>query len=83
MSYDIKHLHIREDSQEGRAVQAIMARDHVSIEQAVLAALREVPLESGVAPAEILGAFSSDSDAATMNEAMSHVRAIRFRALFN
>lgn len=39
MPFDIPNLHIENDSPEGRVVQTIMQRDHVTAEEAVRKAL--------------------------------------------
>ncbi len=68
MSFDISNLHIADGSPEGQVVEAIISRDHVSPEEAVRRALRQLALP-GRSPAEQMwGAFSSPEDSAMLDE---------------
>ncbi len=73
MGYDIKALHLDDDSPEGRAVRTIVAREGVTPEEAVRVALREA--ECPRTPAEEMwGLFSSPEDLAIFEEAMAMTR---------
>ena len=75
MSYDIKALHLDDDSPEGRAVRTIVAREGVTPEDAVRFALRKAVRD----PKAIIGGFSSPADAAILDEAMAFVHENRER----
>lgn len=69
MGYEIKDLHLDDDSPEGRALRAIVERDGVTPEEAVRVALRGT--ERTKTPAEeAWGLFSSPEDLAIFEEAM-------------
>lgn len=70
MGYDIKDLHLNEDSPEGRALGQIVAREGVTPEEAVRLALRTAELPKTPAE-EAIGLFSSPEDLAIFEEAMA------------
>jgi hypothetical protein len=75
MSFLIEKLQIDENTPEGRALKAIVRRDHVTPEEAVRKALRTLARPT---PAEeMIGAFSSPEDAALLDEAMEIARQAR------
>lgn len=76
MHFDL-HITIADDSPEAHVVEAIISRDHVSAEEAIRRALRQLGAEERTPAEKMLGAFSSDEDSAVMDEAMKHVRALR------
>jgi hypothetical protein len=69
MSYEIRNLHIEPDSPEGQGLEAIIARDQVTPEEAVRKLLREASPKRNAAQ-RMIGLFSSAEDAAIMDEAI-------------
>jgi hypothetical protein len=67
MSYVIRNLHIEPDSPEGQGLEAIIARDHVTPEEAVRKLLREASPKRNSA-LRMIGLFSGAEDAAIMDE---------------
>ncbi|CAN5540428.1 hypothetical protein BH11ARM2_BH11ARM2_26920 [soil metagenome] len=67
MGYEIRHLHIELNSPEGQGLEAIISRDQVTPEEAVLKLLREASPKRNAA-LRMIGLFSSDEDAAIMDE---------------
>jgi len=45
MSFDIPKMHFPDDSQEARILEAIIDRDHVTVEEAIRRALRTVEVK--------------------------------------
>jgi hypothetical protein len=76
MSFDIHDLHIEPDSPEGRGLQAIISRDHVTAEEAVRRVLRDAGTKQNPAQ-RMIGLFSSDEDAAMMDDVMQLSRESR------
>lgn len=74
MSFDISNLHIEQDSLEGQNLQAIIARDHVTAEEAVRRALRHPAVARKSPGQELIGLFSGDEDRALMDEVMELAR---------
>ena len=70
MSFDIPPLHIPDNSLEARAIEAIISRDHVSPEEAVRRVLRDAGTKKNPAQ-KLIGLFSSDEDAAIMDDVMA------------
>jgi hypothetical protein len=67
MTYDIR-LHIDQNTPEGRVIEQVIQAQHLSPEEAVRNVLRQ---RANKTPAEaMLGAFSSQEDAALMDEVM-------------
>jgi hypothetical protein len=73
MSYDIRNLHIAEDSPEGHVISAVMARDHVTPEEAVRSILRRAyPAGREITPAEeMIGALSDPESVALLDEVVA------------
>jgi len=74
MDFDIQSMHIEDGSPEGRVIEAIVKRDHITPEEAIRVGLRELA-DSVKTPAEQLwGAFSSPEDADILDRAMEFVQ---------
>jgi hypothetical protein len=72
MSFDIPQIHIPDNSPEAQVLEAIISREHVSPEQVVLRALREMAGNTPT-PNSILagrGLFGSPEDAAALDAAV-------------
>lgn len=72
MSFDIPQLHIPDNSPEAQAVEHIMHTEHVGPAEAVRFILRNAADQRNTAQ-RMIGLFSSDKDAALMDEVMELV----------
>ena len=76
MSFDIPQLHFADHSPEAQVVERVMQVEHLGPAEAVRYILRNAAADE--TPAQrMIGLFSSDEDAAVMDEVMEVVAASR------
>lgn len=80
MSYQIT-LNIVENSEEGRLIENVAAREQLSLEEAALKLIKSAEKPRGASPEayKIIGAFSSPEDVVIMDEAMELIMEERER----
>lgn len=73
MSFDIPQIHIPDDSPEAQVMEAIISRDHVSPEDVVRRALRQMAIQTKSENAILAGRglFSSPEDVAALDAAVA------------
>jgi len=73
MAFDL-HITIPDNSVEANVLEAMVNRDHVTPEEVVRRALRQMVVPELTPAQELIGAFSSPEDAAVLDQAMASVR---------
>ncbi len=76
MSYEIKNLHIEPESPEGRGLEAIIARDDVTPEEAIRQLLRQASPKASAAE-RLIGLFSQAEAASLLDEVVELSRSSR------
>ncbi len=67
MSFDLPQMHVPDNSPETKAVQSVMATQHVGVEGAVRAILRNAA-DKRTPAQRMIGLLSRDEDVVIMNE---------------